>query len=132
MQCHFSSWTLFKPFLPLMYLIGRADQRRRGVSESVLQRDITRYKAKNPESSEEDVMRNILKHTVPKSLPGTSGYHHRNLQDLLCMVHDLGLPTLFVTLTADEVSEFKWQSITDLESVVKDFNDDFQFTVRPA
>ncbi len=37
------------------------------------------------------------------------------LQDLLAMVDRYGMPTLFLTLTADEVSTTRWQEVDDIE-----------------
>ena len=43
-----------------------------------------------------------------------------------------GLPFLFLTLTADEVSEYKWQCIKDLEKDLKVINEKLDFRDAPV
>jgi hypothetical protein len=112
-----------------MFLIRQADQLRRSCSTSVLERDMAGYKKLHPGCSEQDVMKNVLKHTVPSSMPGTPGWHYNSLQDLLHMVERLGLPHLFVTVTADEVSELRWTSIVDVEEQLQCFSQSFTYKV---
>ena len=84
---------------------------------------------KNPEADEEAAIRNAIKHVVPNTMPGTPGWHKQNLQDLLAMTEHNGMPHLFWTVTADEVSELKWQPIKDMEEILKRFNDSYTFKV---
>ena len=42
------------------------------------------------------------------------------------------MPHLFWTVTADEVSDLKWQSIRDMEELLKRFSAGFTFQVRHA
>ena len=105
MLCHFSPFTLFKPYLPLMFLIRQTEMLQRSCSSQVLEKDIALYSKQHPGCSSEDVMRHVLKHTVPASMPGTPGWHYNNLMDLLALVERLGMPHLFWTITADEVSK---------------------------
>lgn len=132
MKCSFSCWTLFKPYLPIMFIIKQTEQLRSTCSESVLAKDINKYLKKQPDASDQEILKHVLKHSVPSSMPGTPSWHYSHLQDLLLMVEELGMPTLFMTLTADEVSEYKWQSITDLEKFMKVFNESSTFLVSPS
>ena len=129
MLCNFSCWTLFKPYLPIMFLIKQTEQLRSCCSESVLGKDVSKFMKCNPGASKQDVLKHVLKHSVPKTMPGTPAWHYSHLQDLLLMVEELGMPTLFMTLTAYEISEYKWQSITDLEKFMKTFNESSSFLV---
>ena len=88
------------------------------------------YRKHHEGCSEEEVMRHVLKHSVPASTPGTPGWHNSNLQDLLCMCDARkSLPHLLVTLTMDEVSNLKWQPVKDLETQLRQFCDSFSFRV---
>ena len=88
------------------------------------------YRKHHEGCSEEEVMRHVLKHSVPASTPGTPGWHYNNLQDLLCMCDARkSLPHLLVTLTMDEVSNLKWQPVKDLETQLRQFCDSFSFRV---
>jgi hypothetical protein len=60
------------------------------------------FRKKNPTASEEDVMKNVLKHKVPASVAGSPAWFRKNLKDLLCQVDHWGLPSFFFTVTADE------------------------------
>ena len=55
--------------------------------------------------------------------------HSLVLQDLLAIVEKRGMPHLFWTLTADEVSELKWEAIRDMEKLLKKFNNSYTFQV---
>lgn len=78
------------------------------------------YRETHPHASFEEVMRNVLKHTVPSSIAGSPAWFRKNLKDLLCMVDQWGLPSFFLTLTIDKVTH--WAEFDDLESFSNRFN----------
>lgn len=129
MECHFSPWTLYKPYLPLTFMMRQSEQIRKNCSQAVLEADVQRYRKDHPGCDESDEIRHLLKHVVPNSLPGSPAWHHKSLQDLLYLVEALGMPQLFLTLTADEVSETRWDCINDLEARLQSFCRGFTFTV---
>lgn len=98
-------------------------------SDAVLTKEVKKYRREHPGCSDDEVLRNLLKHNVPQSMPGTPAWHHKSLQDLLCMVENIGMPHIFLTLTADEVTHLRWDSINDLETFLHSFNAGFTFQV---
>ncbi len=96
-----------------------------------LQRDIDRYKQAHPGASDATALRHIVKYCVPDSLPGTPAWHRSQLADLKAMVEVHGLPSFFMTLTADEVSgpETRWEEISDMEAFMDRFNAGFDWSV---
>ncbi len=51
-------------------------------------------------------------------MPNTPSWHRRNLQDLLALVDRWGLPTHFLTLTADEFSPTHWEEVDSLQDML--------------
>ncbi len=86
----------------------------------VLENSIRSYKDRHPDASEPEVIRHVIKHDVPHTLPGSPSWHRHRLLDLLALVDADGIPTLFLTLTADEVSETRWPEIDGLEGVLSE------------
>lgn len=198
MKTSYSLFTLYKPYLTIMYLVRQCDQLARQCDDQVLERDVKNYMKRNPEASEEDAIRSAIKHVAPKTMPGTPRYFWEKLQNLLSIVEhhsneqlltkrrkeiesrmeeddksqsscredgasdlprrqkleelekelksirdgeattrgfsatESGLPFLFLTLTADEVSEYKWQCIRDLEKDLKKINQNLDFRDAPV
>lgn len=114
MMCMFSPFTLFAPYLLLMYQVRKASILANGSREVAYEADLKRYRKKHPDCSENDMFSHLLKHCVPRTIAGSPAWHRRNLKDLLCMVDYWGLPQFFLTLTADELSALKWIEIEHL------------------
>ena len=106
MLCGFSIFTLYKPYLMIMFLIRQCNILHSSCQESVLDRDMKAYRRSHPDCTEEDTVRNALKFSVPNNIPGTPGWHYQALQDLLAMVNANGMPHLFWTATMDDVSDY--------------------------
>ena len=111
----FSLWTLYKPYLLYMVQIRQALQISKACSTNVLESAFATYKRIHPGCADADALRRILKWTVPEKVSGSPTYHRQQLADLLCRVEAWGMPTFFLTLTADECSELRWEEISDLE-----------------
>ena len=105
MSCAFSPFTLYKPYLMVMFLLRQCNLLHGQCGEEVLERDMRAYRKANPSKPEEESVRHAMKHVVPNTIPGTPGWHYKALQDLLTMVEANGLPHLFWTVTMDEVGE---------------------------
>eukprot|EP00882_Tetradesmus_deserticola_P019598 GHRQ01021105.1.p2 GENE.GHRQ01021105.1~~GHRQ01021105.1.p2 ORF type:complete len:123 (-),score=32.31 GHRQ01021105.1:627-974(-) len=54
-------------------------------------------------------------------MPGSPAYHRGKLQDLLAMVNRHGIPSLFLTLTADEMTSLRWPEVAQLEALAQEF-----------
>lgn len=100
----------------------------------MLNRAIVDYKRANPTASNAAAMKNVVKYTVPISLPGSPSWHRKQLNDLLFLVEQWGMPHMFLTLTADESSEMRWSEVADLEKHLDRFSDSFTWEVilQPA
>ncbi|KAG2482459.1 hypothetical protein HYH03_018605 [Edaphochlamys debaryana] len=131
-RCLFSLFTLCKPYLMLMYVLRQATMMRSSYIESVLESAVTEYKAKHPEASDQEVVHHVIKHKLPETLPNTPAWHRKNLQDLLCLVDRWGMPSLFLTLTADEVSDTRWPEVQNINEKLQDFCSGFTWKDAPA
>ena len=122
MRQAFSVFTLYKPYLLLMYQIHVAVLLATHTSSFGLSRGMAEFKRNHPEADEEGVMANAVKYDVPHAIEGSPAYHRRELQDLLCRVDAWGVPDLFMTLTADETSEFRFEEMDALDAFMERFD----------
>ena len=128
----FSVFTLFKPYVLLMFQVRQAVLLRNSVKALVLSKSISDFKRRNPTASDADAMAHAVKWTVPPSLPGTPAYHRKQLQDLLCRVDAWGLPDFFLTLSADEVSECRFEEINELDEFLRRFGASLNWEDAPV
>ena len=77
-------------------------------------------------------MQHVLKHSVPSTVPGCPAWFKKDLQNLLTMVEAWGLPSFFLTLTADEHSPLMWTEINDMEQLLKSFRNSYSFEDAPV
>jgi hypothetical protein len=84
----------------------------------VLEESIRAYKERHPNAEPAEVIKHVMKHDVPHTIPGSPSWHRHRLLDLVALVNKVGIPTIFLTLTADEVSETRWQEIDMLEALL--------------
>jgi len=129
LMCGFSPFTLFKPYIMVLFLVRQCHMLNSQCGEGVLERDMAAYRRAHPDEDEEEAVRHALKHAVPSTIPGSPAWHYNALQDLLAMVEENGMPDLFWTVTMDEVSQLKWQSVIDMEKLLPKFCDSFKFQV---
>ena len=133
MKASFSIFTLYKPYLPIMYLVRQCDMLKRNVKTQVLEKSLKNYKKSNPNSTDEDAMKNAMKHVVPDTMPETPRWHYQRLQDLLAIVDKhKSLPHLFLTLTMDDTSELKWDCIRDLDLLLHKFHNGLSYLDAPV
>ena len=128
----FSVFTLFKPYLLLMFQIRQAVMLHNNVKSMVLSRSLVDFKSRNPLATDAQAMANAIKWNVPSSMPGTPAYHRHQLQDLLCRVDTWGLPDFFLTLTADEVSECRFEEINELDDFMRRFGASLNWEDAPV
>jgi len=124
----FTIFTLCKPYLLYMFLLQRASTLVTSVSYMCLAAAIATYKKRNPEATEQQAYRFVMKYKVPATLPGSPLWFKGHLDNLLYRVSRNGMPTLFMTLTADEVSNLRWQEIVDLEAFLQRFANGLTYT----
>lgn len=90
-----------------------------GVNENLLHSCLEKQRRINPSGTQAQHIAAVAKRIVPTTVPGSPSYHRGKLQDLLAMVDRHGIPSLFLTLTADEVSEVRWGEVADMEDVLR-------------
>jgi ATP-dependent DNA helicase PIF1 len=86
-----------------------------GVGESMLYSCLERERKNNPDPTEQDHLKAAARQLVPPTVPGSPAYHRSKLQDLLAIVNKNGIPSLFLTLTADELTHMRWPEVQALE-----------------
>ncbi|MCO5579219.1 hypothetical protein L7F22_033073 [Adiantum nelumboides] len=114
----FSIYTLYKPYLLMMYQLKQAIMIANSTNNTMLQRDIDAYKKKNKGASFHDAIWNIVRYKLPSTMPGTPPWHCKNLKHLIAMVDMWGLPDFFLTFTADEVSVTRSNEIEVIETTL--------------
>lgn len=88
---------------------------------AVLDQQASKIRKENPDLEEEELQKRLLKRHLPAEVYGAPQYFKKKLEDLKAMVNAHGLPTFFVTFTADEVSpDSKWHEVTSLEQMFRE------------
>jgi len=113
----FSLFTLLPQYILTLFHLRQATLFRNQTS-MCLDKQYQTLKRKHPHASEEEIIKQLLKWNVPPAIAGSPSYFRDQLKSLLAMVERYGLPTFFVTLTADESSNLRWEEIKDLESII--------------
>ena len=132
MTCLFSPFTLYKPYLLLMYDVRQALMLINATKHMCLEKDYQAFKVKNPTMSNGQIISQIVKYKLPETLTGSSSWHRNHLNDLMAFVDMYGLPHLFVTLTCDKTSELRWTDIVDLEKIIKKLGQSFSWKDCPV
>lgn len=128
----FSPFTMCRTYLLLMYHVRQAHVLATSCTSTMLQRDIDRYSTEHPHATEQQIMQNVLKHSVPGNVPGSPAWFRIELSKLLARVDAWGLPSFFLTLTADEHSPLRWTEIHDMEQLLKSFCNSYSFENVPV
>lgn len=133
MKASFSVFTLYKPYLSIMFLVRQCDMLKRNVKSQVLEKGLRNYVKCHPGATEEEAMKHTMKHVVPDTMPETPRWHYQRLQDLLAVVDkQKSLPHLFLTLTMDDTSELRWSCVNDIDDQVKTFHNSLTYLDAPA
>ncbi|WIA28669.1 hypothetical protein OEZ86_011205 [Tetradesmus obliquus] len=121
MQQLFSPFTMVKEYLLVMFQVEAVATLVGGVSETALFSCIQREKQLSPDADPADIIKAVARQLVPATVPGSPAYHRNKLQDLLAMVNRHGIPSLFLTLTADEQTALRWREVEQMEAMAKQF-----------
>lgn len=114
----FLLYTLYHGYPLLLNHLRQGELLGGCLNRVALEKDIMNFKRSHPNASEEEVITHVLKHDVSAGLPGSPSWHREQLADLIAMVKEWGMPSLFVTFTADEISDLRWSEIGDLEDLL--------------
>lgn len=106
----------------------------KGVNETVLHNSLKAEQKRHPDAPLEEILPRVARRIVPPTVPGSPQYHRAGLEDLLAMVSEHGMPSLFLTLTADEASEMRWPEVAEFEALCHKmgFNDDWTWRDMPV
>jgi hypothetical protein len=132
MSTLFFVFTLYPPYLLLMYQVQQVIQLLNATKHLCLERDVKRLKCQHLQWSEIDVLRNIMKFKLPLSIPLTPQWYHTQFKKLLVMVENFGMLHFFLILTSDETSNLRWKEIKDIENLAMFFNNTFSWKDCPV
>ena len=127
--CMFSLFTLYPAYVLSMYQVYTAMRLKETVRWATVS---TAVKNKEPEETLEEVFTALSKHVIPSDLPGYPAYFSKQLHNLLAFCHNFGMPTLFLTLTMDDISRYKWQPVLEAEAYLNSFNQSFDYADAPV
>ena len=113
-QQMFSLVTFLPQYIFYLYQVKQALSFDRKV-EVCLEHEFHKVRKKHPNATEEEIMTIILKEKLPNDLQNSPAYFKKQLKNLLAMVKKYGMPTLFVTFTADERSGNRWTECEAME-----------------
>jgi hypothetical protein len=73
----------------------------------------------NNGDTEDEALQHCAKYMVSGAVYGTPSWYRRWYYDMRCMFNNVGIPTVFLTLTADEVSDTRFPEIDALEGTLR-------------
>jgi ATP-dependent DNA helicase PIF1 len=98
MSSLFSPFTLYKPYLLIMYDLWQSIQLIKQTSNICLEKDVKKWKKYYPQVNDAQILQHIVKYKLSSSIQGFPWWHQSWLQDLLTMVQEFGVPHFFLTL----------------------------------
>ncbi|KAG2496073.1 hypothetical protein HYH03_005992 [Edaphochlamys debaryana] len=128
----FSVYTLTKPYLMLMYTIRQTIMLYNKNNKAVLEKAVRAYLKSHPGASDAAILKHVIKYSLPANIPNTPGWHRKNLLDLLALVDRWGMPIIFLTVTADELSMTRWGEVAAMEEHLDKFCSSFTWKDAPA
>eukprot|EP00951_Prasinocladus_malaysianus_P000169 scaffold1283_cov18-Prasinocladus_malaysianus.AAC.1 len=128
----FGMHSLHMPALMIWYLISRTEAIRKQTTQACLKRDVQKYKSRHPDANDQDIYANVVRHSLPATLPGSPLWHKRHLDDLLAAVDYHGMPHLFVTLTSDEFTSTRWPAYDTLSNLLRAIDGELSWVDAPV
>ena len=93
------------------------------VKDAVLTSAYKRHKRNCPDLTDNQHFKHLAKTLIPPRIPGSPAFFRERFSELLAVVNKHGMPTFFLTLTTDEVSqELRWEEFKNLETFLGQFN----------
>ncbi|KAG2485202.1 hypothetical protein HYH03_016091 [Edaphochlamys debaryana] len=124
-MCLYSVSTLVQPYLMLMYTVRQTLQLYGGNTQAILEKAYREYMKAHPDATVAEALRHIIRYELPATMPHTPSWHRRHLLDLLALVDRWGMPTCFLTITADELSRTRWCEIDSMEGFLRSYCSSF-------
>lgn len=128
----FSPFTLYVPYLLFMYQLRQCKIIATACNRVCLEKDLFNLRRQHPEFSDQALYREVIKHSIPGKVAGSPSWFMSQYKDLLCMVDHFGLPDIFLTVTADEVSESRWAEVNDLCDLLRRIKLNLDWTDAPV
>jgi hypothetical protein len=132
----FSISTMFVPYVLLWGVVRNMNAAINALREVNLEKDLQNFRrqrmrggGETPTYEEEN---ELLLRRIPGNIVGSPSYHRQHMQDVACMVEKWGMPTHFLTLTADETTRTRWQEVNDLEAVLHDIDGSLTYKNAPC
>lgn len=88
--------------MPLMYQMRQGLMLTNSTKTIVLKIELKKLRKETPLINDERLYHQVLKFTIPTTLPRCPSYHRKNFKNLITMVDMWGLPSFFLTLTVEE------------------------------
>jgi hypothetical protein len=114
----FTVFTLFKPYIMLLYCILMMHKCIQEMRFFPVARHAANVYNRNAGLTPQERIRKVMKHCLPPTLMHSPKWWAQRLADLKCIVNEIGLPTVFLTLTADEFSGTAFPEIQTLSEFV--------------
>lgn len=115
----FSVFTLYKPFILLQFAALQMHRIVSGMREASIDKEADRFKRANPTANDVQVTRHLLQSTIPPNVLHSPRWWNARLADIKAIVNKRGLPTLFLTLTADEFSATRFSEMDALDNFLR-------------
>lgn len=90
--------------------------------EGAFEKDLKARRLQNPEENMEESYRSLMRHSVQRQVTHSPKYWKDQYDDLLALVDAYGVPQFFLTLTADDCSQLRWEEYGSIEAFAKRFN----------
>ncbi|KAG2485199.1 hypothetical protein HYH03_016088 [Edaphochlamys debaryana] len=101
-------------------------------NKAVLEKAVRVYLKSHPGASDAAILKHVIRYSLPSNIPNTPGWHRKNLLDLLALVDRWGMPTCFLTVTADELSMTRWGEVAAMEEHLEKFCTSYTWKDAPA
>jgi hypothetical protein len=115
MRQSFSIFTLYKPYVLVLYVLLSMQRCISAMKAYDTRQKAIRIRSRNPDVSRTALTKKLLKRALPATLYQSPQWWRHQLNDMKAIVNHRGLPTFFLTLTADEFSEFRFSEMKTLE-----------------
>lgn len=122
MRQAFSAFTLYKPYLLLMYGLLCMHRCVTAMKQMRVKDEIIRQRTRDPSIDSVRLTRRLLKDTIPVTLKYSPQWWGRQHADLKAVVRRRGLPSFFLTLTADEFSATRFPEMEAMDSLLQDLD----------
>jgi len=113
-----SPFTMYMPYVLLMFMLLRGHQLMQGVKNICLESEYDRYMKANPNARPEDAFRHLYVSKVPDTVVGSVRWQKENLLDLQAKINKHGPADFFLTFTCDEFTDTRFPEYDKLQELL--------------